>query len=96
MPETVGASLPDDEMLQIGLQVDRGLPVSDQVYEALKQAIIKVKLLPGSLVSENRICRHFGVSRTPARTALVRLAEDGLIDVFPRQGVSLRRSACAT
>lgn len=66
--------------------LDRKRPVSDQVYDALKQAIVTVRLLPGTAISENRICRRFGVSRTPVRTAIVRLAEEGLIDVYPQQG----------
>ncbi len=66
--------------------LDRKRAVSEQVYDALKQAIVTVRLLPGTSISENRICRHFGVSRTPVRTAIVRLAEEGLIDVYPQQG----------
>jgi DNA-binding GntR family transcriptional regulator len=68
------------------LRVDRRLPVSDQVYEALRTAIVRVSLLPGTLISENSIGRQFGVSRTPIRAAIQRLAEDGLIEVFPQQG----------
>ncbi len=68
------------------IRLDRRRPVSEQVYDALKQAIVTVRLLPGTSISENRICRHFGVSRTPVRTAIVRLAEEGLIDVYPQQG----------
>ncbi len=45
-----------------------------------------MRLLPGTSISENRICRHFGVSRTPVRSAIIRLAEEGLIDVYPQQG----------
>jgi len=79
---------PDAEGADFGpaVQLDRKRAVSDQVYAALKQAIVGVRLLPGTSISENRICRHFGVSRTPVRTAIVRLAEEGLIDVYPQQG----------
>jgi DNA-binding GntR family transcriptional regulator len=66
--------------------LNRRRPVADQVYDALKQAIVTVRLLPGTAISENRICRHFGVSRTPVRTAIARLAEEGLIEVYPQQG----------
>jgi len=68
------------------VDIDRKHPVADQIYEALKEAIVSVQLLPGTSISENRICRHFGVSRTPVRSAMVRLNEDGLIDVYPQQG----------
>ncbi len=41
---------------------------------------------PGTSISENRICRQIGVSRTPVRAAIIRLVEDGLIEVFPQKG----------
>lgn len=72
--------------LDVAFVLDRRQPVSDQVYEALKQAIVSVRLLPGASISENRIGRHFGVSRTPIRAAILRLVDDGLIEVFPQQG----------
>ena len=70
----------------VELSVNRKLPVSDQIYEALRTAIVRVQLLPGASISENSIGRRFGVSRTPIRSAIQRLAEEGLIDVFPQQG----------
>ena len=45
-----------------------------------------MQLPPGSSISENRICRHIGVSRTPVREAIIRLVEDELIEVFPQKG----------
>ena len=65
---------------------DRRRPVSDQVYEALRKAIGSLRLPPGASISENRICRQIGVSRTPVRAAIIRLVEDGLIEVFPQKG----------
>jgi DNA-binding GntR family transcriptional regulator len=53
---------------------------------ALKKAIISLRLPPGTAISENRICRQIGVSRTPVRSAIARLVEDGLIEVFPQKG----------
>jgi DNA-binding GntR family transcriptional regulator len=72
--------------LTIPLLLNRKLPVADQVYEALKKAIVTCRLLPGTSISENRICRALGVSRTPVRAAIARLGEEGLIDVYPQQG----------
>ena len=45
-----------------------------------------MRLPPGASISENRICRQIGVSRTPVRGAIIRLVEDGLIEVFPQKG----------
>jgi GntR family transcriptional regulator, rspAB operon transcriptional repressor len=72
--------------LPLVVQLDRRKPVGDQIYEGLRDAIISLQLPPGTPVSENRICRHVGVSRTPVREALIRLVKDDLIDVFPQQG----------
>src|SRR4051794_21836889 len=69
--------------LAVSLALNRKLPVADQVYEALKKAIIRLQLMPGASISENRICRTFGVSLTPVRSAIARLSEEGLIDVYP-------------
>ncbi len=76
----------DADPLPVSIVLERRQPVADQVYQALRNAIVTVRLLPGTSISENRICRHFGVSRTPARAAVLRLAEEGLIDVYPQQG----------
>ena len=75
-----------DEPLKLSIELDRRKPVSDQIYTALRQAIITLELPPSAPISENRICRHIGVSRTPVREAIIRLTEEELIDVFPQQG----------
>jgi DNA-binding GntR family transcriptional regulator len=71
-----------------GLQLvfDRRRSASDQVHGALRQAIIEVRLAPGSPISENSICRQFAISRTPVRAAIQRLSEEGLVDVYPQVG----------
>jgi GntR family transcriptional regulator, rspAB operon transcriptional repressor len=76
----------DDALLRLTIQFDRRRQVSDQVYEALKKAIVSLRLPPRASISENRICRQIGVSRTPVRSAIVRLVEDGLIEVFAQKG----------
>jgi GntR family transcriptional regulator, rspAB operon transcriptional repressor len=66
--------------------LDRRLPAADQIYRVLRDTIISGGLRPGEAMSENRICRMFNVSRSPVRIALTRLAEDGLVDIFPQRG----------
>ena len=73
-------------LVSLEINLDRRLPVSEQVYGVLRDSIIRVKLFPGSPISENSICRQFSVSRTPVRAALQRLSEEGLVDIFPQQG----------
>jgi DNA-binding GntR family transcriptional regulator len=66
--------------------VDRRLPAAEQVYRHLREAIITCRLQPNEAISENRLSEMFSVSRSPVRIAITRLAEDGLIDIFPQRG----------
>lgn len=66
--------------------LDRKLPAAEQIYALLREEIITCRIAPNEAISENRVCGMFGVSRSPVRIALTRLAEDGLIDVFPQRG----------
>lgn len=66
--------------------LDRKLPAADQIYTILHEEIITCRLPPTAAISENRICAMFGVSRSPVRIAITRLAEDGLVDIFPQRG----------
>lgn len=50
------------------------------IYEGIKKKIIEGELKPNSLLPERALAEEFGVSRTPVREALKRLAQDGLID----------------
>ncbi len=50
-----------------------------QVVEALRAAIISLELTPGSALDRGVLAQRFGVSQTPVRDALMRLAEEGLV-----------------
>lgn len=67
-------------------ELDRRLPAAEQVYRLLRTEIITCRIAPNEAISENRICGMFGVSRSPVRVAVTRLAEDGLIEIFPQRG----------
>ena len=87
MTESAAAlDVEEDALPQLGLVFDRRRPAGDQIYDALRKAIVSLRLVPGASISENRLCRQFGVSRTPVRAALIRLVEDGLIEVYPQKG----------
>lgn len=53
---------------------------SDWAYESLREQIISWRLVPGTLLSETELAERLGVSRTPLRAALARLALEGLVD----------------
>lgn len=61
-------------------------PVSlaDQVFERLEAEILSGKYQRGEIVTELQLCAELGVSRTPVREALRRLASEHLIEDSPR------------
>ncbi len=60
--------------------------LAEQVYHKLLQQIISGTRKGGDKLSEENICGELGVSRTPAREALMRLCSDGLVERIPRRG----------
>ena len=72
-------------------RLDLNRPVVDQIYSALKSAILSRELFPGQAVSENEIGQSFNSSRTPVREALSRLRDDGLIVTLPSRGTYVSR-----
>src|SRR3546814_15601218 len=52
--------------------------LADQAYEGLLAAIGEGRLRPGDRVRETALAAELGISRTPIREALQRLARDGL------------------
>lgn len=64
---------------------------SDVVYRDLRRAIITMQLVPGTPIVEKELTRQYGISRTPVREAVLRLAKDGLVDVAPKSGTFVAR-----
>ena len=62
----------------------RQATASAYIYEALRDRIVALALPPGSVLQEKDFAEEFGVSRTPAREALLRLAEEQLVDIYPQ------------
>jgi DNA-binding GntR family transcriptional regulator len=60
--------------------------LSQNVYHALKRDILECKLLPNSDLREQLLAQRFIVSKSPVREALLRLEQERLITVAPRQG----------
>lgn len=60
--------------------------LTDRVYELLKTRIIDLVLEPGARLNADRLATEFGVSPTPVREALNRLAAEGMITVTPYRG----------
>lgn len=59
---------------------------ADIVYDYIKNQIATKAIYPGTHIVEEDLVRETGVSRTPVRSALMRLAYDGLIQQQPNRG----------
>lgn len=65
--------------------------LAEQAYLELVRKIMEGRLDGGARLTEEGLCREFGISRTPVREALRRLAEEGLIEALPRRGYQVCR-----
>ncbi len=71
--------------------LDRDRQAAPQVFEQLRKLITSLALPPGSPLSRNALAEQFGVSSTPIRDALMRLEEEGLVEVFPQYATVVSR-----
>src|SRR5207253_475839 len=56
----------------------------------IEEAIVSGELAPGAVLRQEQLSERFGVSRTPVREALRRLAALGLVSFIPNRGVRVR------
>ena len=63
-------------------KVERSL-LRDRAYGALRDAIITGELAPGEVIRDGELADRVGLSRTPVREALARLADEGLVESKP-------------
>jgi DNA-binding GntR family transcriptional regulator len=73
-----------DEMLMTAPARIRARGGSAGVFDQLRDEIIALKLVPGTVLSRQELQARFGLSSTPIRDALMRLEEEGLVDIFPQ------------
>ena len=55
----------------------------DRAYELLRDAIVAGELEPGAVIRDAELAEGVGLSRTPVREALARLADEGLVETKP-------------
>lgn len=70
-------------------EVDPPRLLREVAYERLKDAIRHTDVPPGYPLSETRISKILGVSRTPVREALQQLSQEGLVQVIPGRAVTV-------
>jgi GntR family transcriptional regulator, rspAB operon transcriptional repressor len=58
----------------------------DTIYQAIRHAILTGEFQPGQELREQTLAQRYGVSRSPVRDSLLRLEQENLVTVLPRQG----------
>lgn len=60
---------------------------TEDAYQRIKHKILDNEFPPGFQILEQALALQLGVSRTPTREALIRLQNEGLVEVIPRHGM---------
>lgn len=64
-------------------------PTESEIYARIFSALLSRRLQPGMRLGEDELATAFGVSRTKVRSALARLAQDGVVELRRNQGASV-------
>lgn len=63
--------------------------LQEKAYNLITQKLEDGFFKAGEVYSETKLAEAFGISRTPLRSALIRLEHDGYIDILPGKGFQL-------
>jgi DNA-binding GntR family transcriptional regulator len=61
--------------------------LADKAYHEIRGLIVSLELAPGALIDERELIGRLEIGRTPVREALRRLAQERLVEVYPRRGM---------
>jgi DNA-binding GntR family transcriptional regulator len=64
--------------------------LKEQAYSELRARILRNDYSPGTFLAERQLAAQLGMSKTPVKAALERLAQEGFISVSPQQGIVVR------
>jgi DNA-binding GntR family transcriptional regulator len=66
---------------------EAGASLADKAYHAIRDLIVTLELAPGAVIDERALIERLSIGRTPVREALRRLAQERLVEVYPRRGM---------
>lgn len=78
--------MPGTRSAPVPLDLDIASSVADRVYEVLRARIVSGEMERGSRMHQEDLAAELGVSRTPVREALRRLAAEGLVELRSQRG----------
>lgn len=82
-------ALPRDRLRSRTRRARRPSTVVDYAYEAVKRDILSGKLAPGSRIDQDALAEALGCSKIPLRSALERLAAEGLVQNHSFRGTTV-------
>ncbi len=66
------------------------MPARDRAYHDLRYRILTGRLAPGTTLLETELAALLSLSRTPVREAAIKLADEGLVSIRARHGITVR------
>ena len=76
---------------RVRASLDRSRQVAPQILETLRTRILSLELKPNTVLSRAALQAEFGVSQTPVRDALMKLEQEGLVEVYPQHATLVAR-----
>ena len=70
-------------------EVHTSQSLKDKAYKHIKKEIITGAIKPGSIIDEKEYIQILQISRTPIREALVKLSEEGLVNIIARRSITV-------
>jgi len=76
--------------------VDGSFSLKEHIYEVLKSSIMDLDIYDPDTnlrMDERTLADRLGISRTPIREAIMRLEQEGFLEIAPRRGVYIKRKS---
>ena len=84
----------EENLLTAGMSMteeQQSMPLRDAVFMSLRKAILTGKIKPGERLTEVKLGKLLGTSRTPIREAIRLLEQENLVTIIPGSGARVSR-----
>src|SRR5438067_2256127 len=69
----------------------RAATAASRIYSDLRVELVSLQRRPGEAILEAEFALSYGVSRTPVREAILKLSDEGLLEIYPQSGIFVSR-----